>query len=806
MKSLISVFCFIMLLITQISCAETKSSSHAALVFAHTNRTYPINRVLAEKVNVTDAFWSPRIKVNRTDTVDHILEQFNKTGRLDNFRKAAGQMDGKYVGYHFNDSDVYKGIEALSYMVANAPDEKIESILDELVNVVIAAQEPDGYIHPFITLSNPKSRWRNPQRHELYSLGHFLEAGVAHYQCTGKPQMLNAAKKLADLVCKDFDPVTGTQKRPPEHQVIETGLARLYEVTGNKKYLDMANTFLMMRGKSNGRKLYGEYAQDHKPVLEQEKAVGHAVRAVYMYSSMADIAALTGKDDYHKPLSKIWQNVVSRNMYITGGIGAHGGGESFGDEYYLPNISSYCETCAAIGMVFWNQRMFQYHGDSKYIDVLERTLYNGLISGVSLDGKAFFYPNRLASFGQHKRSPWFGCACCPPNVFRFMPKLGEYIYAQQDENIYVNLFVGSDTMFEIGGNDVTVKQQTNYPWDGNVEIAVSPQKSTRFALHVRIPGWARDECVPSDLYHFTNTSSETPVLKLNGKAISYQLQNGYAVIDRSWQKNDKVTLNMPMPIRQVTAHENVEDDRGKVAIQRGPVVYCAEQIDNPDGNITNCFLPAEASFDAQYQADLLNGVMTITGQISSVKKDAGRNKIATDKCDFTAIPYYAWANRKSDQMTVWFASDIQYAQPIPSQTIAYKSKISASGGKSASAVADQFEPKNSNDHSIPYFHWWPKLGTKEWIQFDFAQPEEISLVKAYWFDDRGSGACRIPESWKVLYKDGEKWKPVKNTTDFGVKRDIYNEVNFEKVKTDAIKVEIQLKKGVSAGVAEIAIK
>lgn len=767
---------------------------------------YPIRPVDAKQVRVLGGFWADRVETNRTETVSHVLAKFNETGRVTNFLKAAGKMEGEYEGFHFNDSDVYKIIEGLSYMIANRSEERLEAVCSELVEAVCAAQEADGYLHPFITLSETEDRWQHPHRHELYSMGHMLEAGVAYYECTGRGNLLETAIKLADRICEDFDPKTGTQRRPPEHQVLETGLARLYRVTGDRKYLDMAHHFLMMRGRADGRTLYGPYAQDHQPVLEQKEAVGHAVRATYMYSAMADVSALTGYQDYHEPLQALWENVISRHLYITGGVGAQGGGESFGEEYRLPNMSSYCETCAAIGMVFWNQRLFQLTGEAKYIDVLERSLYNGLISGVSLDGKSFFYPNPLASYGQHGRSEWFGCACCPTNVFRFLPKVTEHIYAQGRGRVYVNLFAAGEADIDLDGVQIRLAQETSYPWDGDIKIEVSPEKAGRFELYVRLPGWALDECVPSDLYTFESRQDKRPDMRINGRPIAYELENGYAVIDRSWRQGDRVEFELPMPLRRIQAHPKVEDDRGMVALQRGPIVYCAEWVDNPGGHVMNRFVPEGTEFETEFRPDLLNGICVVTARVPVAVRDKQGRPVEGDRELLTAIPYYAWANRGRGEMAVWFPEGLDYARPLPAATIAFTSSITTSGGLSADPIADQLEPRNSNDHSIPYFHWWPNLGTAEWIQFDFEKMEEVSAVKVYWFDDTGVGACRVPESWRILYREGQAWKPVTNPDGYAVQRDQYNVTRFDSLKTEAIRLEIQMQKNLSCGLLEVVIQ
>jgi DUF1680 family protein len=474
------------------------------------------------------------------------------------------------------------------------------------------------------------------------------EAAYAHYKATGKKNFLNIALKNADLICETFGP--GKKLDVPGHQIIETGLVKLYLATGKEKYLDEAKFFLDQRGNAKGHNLYGSYSQDHKPVVEQDEAVGHAVRAVYMYAAMTDVAAIMIDASYRAAVEKIWDNVVSKKLYVTGGVGARHQGESFGDNYELPNRTAYNETCAAIGNIYWNHRMFLLTGDAKYIDVLERTLYNGMISGVSLEGNTFFYPNCLESDGKYRfnmgsltRQPWFDCSCCPTNAIRFIPSMPSYIYATRNDSLYVNLFISSKTKVEMNKTNVEISQQTNYPWDGKVTIKVNPQKSETFAVNVRIPGWATGRPVPSDLYSYLNESPEKVTLKLNSEPVDINMKNGFAVIERKWSQGDVIELNLPMPIRRVIANEKVRADIDKVALARGPIVYCAEGIDN-DGKVLDMVIPDETELQAEYRANLLGGVTVITGNVRDENGEARK---------LTAIPYYAWSNRGPGEMAVW---------------------------------------------------------------------------------------------------------------------------------------------------------
>jgi len=620
---------------------------------------YPITAVPFTDVTLTDDFWSRRIETNRTVTIPFGFKKCEEEGRIRNFAKAGGLMEGEYEGkMPFDDTDAYKIIEGASYSLTIHPDKELEKYIDDIIEKIAAAQEDDGYLCTWKTL-NPKTtpapwvkpgpRWHDLRMsHELYNSGHMYEAAYAHYQATGKKNFLNVALKNADLIAETFGP--GKKLDVPGHQIIETGLVKLYRATKNEKYLDLAKFFLDQRGNAAGHVLHGAYSQDHQPVTEQDEAVGHAVRAVYMYAAMADIAGIMNDSAYLNATEKIWENVVSKKYYITGGVGARHKGESFGDNYELPNLTSYNETCAAIGSVYWNHRMFLLSGDAKYIDVLERTLYNGMISGVSLSGDLFFYPNCLESDGKYEfnkgaltRQPWFDCSCCPSNVIRFIPSVPDYIYANRNDSLYVNLFIAGKANIKMDKTNVEISQDTAYPWEGKVIIKVNPKTNERFAVNIRIPGWALGKPVPSDLYRYLNENQEKVTLKLNAKSIDIKMNKGYAVIDRKWSKGDVVELNLPMPIRRVIAHQKVKDDLNKTALVRGPLVYCAEWVDN-DKKVLDLLIPDDAKFQAEYKKDLLNGITVITGNV--LDKSGKKRKLL-------AIPYYAWSHRGPGEMAVW---------------------------------------------------------------------------------------------------------------------------------------------------------
>lgn len=630
---------------------------------------YPIDPVPFTSVKVTDSFWGQRLKASREVTIPLAFSKCEETGRYENFVKAAHPSDEyKVGGFSFDDTDVYKTIEGASYLLQTYPDKKLEKYIDSVLVIVAGAQEPDGYLYTARTM-NPKHphEWAGPERwtkveelsHEFYNLGHMVEGAVAHYQATGKRNFLNIAIRYADCVCKAIGNGPDQKKLVPGHQIAEMALVRLYLVTGDRKYLDQAKFFLDARGYTSRK---DAYSQAHKPVLEQDEAVGHAVRATYMYAGMADVAAITGDSSYIKAVDRIWENIVSKKIYITGGIGARHAGEAFGDNYELPNLSAYNETCAAIGNVYVNYRLFLLHGDAKYFDVLERTLYNGLISGVSLDGGSFFYPNPLSSNGGYSRKPWFGCACCPSNISRFIPSLPGYVYAVKDNQVYVNLYMSNRGELKVDRKKVVLEQETSYPWDGDIRIRVA-QGSQKFVLNLRIPGWVRGEVLPSDLYRYADNKQLSYAVTVNGEPVAGELQKGYLQIDRKWKKGDVVEVHFDMQPRVVKAHEQVAADRGRVAIERGPIVYCAEWPDN-DFNVHNILLNQRPTFQVVNKPDLLYGICELTTEAQSLSYNAA-GKLAVKDVTLTLIPYYAWAHRGEGDMEVWLPIEVGASSAQP---------------------------------------------------------------------------------------------------------------------------------------------
>jgi DUF1680 family protein len=580
------------------------------------------------------------------------------------------------------------------------------------------------------------------------------------------------------------------------------GLVKLYRVTGEKKYLDLARYFLDVRGPKGQ-----QYNQADLRPVDQTRAEGHAVRATYMYSGMADIAAIEEDTAYLNAITRIWEDIVWSKIYLTGGIGATGGNEGFAEPYQLPNMSAYCETCASIGDIFFNHRLFLLHGQSKYIDILEKTLYNSMLSGVSLSADRFFYPNPLESNGQHQRSAWFGCACCPSNIARFVPAIPGYIYAVTDNALYVNLYISNDASIALEKNTVALSQKADFPWNGKVEISVNPVKPAKFSLNLRIPGWAQNEAISGGLYKFEDQSRDQVKLLINGKPAELSMKEGYVMIRRKWKAGDKVELDIPMPVRRVIADDRITDDRDKIAIQRGPLIYCAEWPDNNAGNVLNIMIRKDADFTTEYLPSLLQGTEVIKTSGYQTKRTLDGKVDTLENEAVTLIPYALWNNRGPGQMMVWLPSSTRSTHPLPAPTIAFRSNVRASKmSKSIIAVNDQSEPSDSTDKSVLSYNWWPSKDSWEWVEYDFEKPLTISKTKVYWFDDGPDGGCRLPDEWEILYLNGNIWEPVKTRSKYKVTKNEWNIVSFSPVKTQSVKIKVKQKKNFSAGIYEWVIE
>ena len=725
---------------------------------------YPVAPVPYKDVQITDAFWTPRLDNNRKVSIPGMLDRYEQMGRNPDLRL----------------------VEGACYELAEHPDPELRSRIDSKLDALIAA------------IRAHKRVWSSAGDGQLLNAGNFMETAVAYQEATGSRKLLDVAIEIAN----DIDAVFGPDKRHDisNHEGIKLGLVRLYRATGDVKYLKLAKFFLDTRGNPARRThLYGAYAQDQEPVKAQTRAIGHCVRATYLYAPLTDIAVLTGDSAYVQASQRIWQDAVSKRTYLTGGVGTYRDEEDYGDDYDLPNLSCWNEICAAFGNTLWNERLFLLTQDARYIDVLERTLYNGLLAGVSLAGDTYLYQAPLEAYAGFARQKWFGPNCCPPNLARLLPQLGSFVYAQGDSGLYVNLFVASTAKAKVKGFNVAVAQETKYPWEGVVKLTLDPQAVTRFPVLVRIPGWAREEPMPELLYHYLPSQAPAFTLKVNGAAATFGRERGYAKIDREWKAGDTIELNFPMPVEKVVARDEVADDRGLVALERGPLVYCVEKTDNP-GGVFNLAAPDDARFQFAYRPDLLGGMGTITGN------------------SLTAIPYFAFGNRGSADMEVWLARDPAKARVAPTPTPASAAKATSSvgtgtvaenyprhtpptpeqrwypnsqdGSGDIRAIQESREPVNSEDGSGPYLRLRPQTGDAAWVQYDFAKPAKVSAVEVYWKDDKQY--CVLPKGWRLLYKEGAAWQPVRASGPFGVEKDKFNHVAFEPVTTTALRIEIQL--------------
>jgi DUF1680 family protein len=628
------------------------------LTWAQEPTLQPVN---FSSVTITDAFWKPRLQTVAVKTLEACVIQTEiKTPRIRNFEKVIRNLGEKHEGIYYDDSDVYKALEAIAYSLKNFPDKELENRADRWIDIIAKAQLPDGYLFTWYQLGDLSKRWTDIEKHEDYCAGHLIEAAVAYYNTTGKDKLLKTAIRFANHIDSTFR--LGNKPWFSGHQEIELALVKLYGVTKNDRYLKLADWYLQQRGK--GYYPYGsnwitpDYWQDVKPVQDQNEITGHAVRAMYQYTGAADVAAVTGNKQYGNAMKAVWEDVVYRNLYITGGIGSSGRNEGFSNDYDLPNLQAYCETCASVGMVFWNQRMNRLTGDAKFIDVLERSLYNGALAGLSLSGDRFFYGNPLASFGTHSRREWFGTACCPANIARLTASVGDYIYATSATGLWINLFIGNEASVTIGKQLIPVSMQTNYPWDGTVQIKIDPKQKTKFDLHIRIPGWSKGQPVPGDLYRFKKYAGQTPVLKLNGKELKWEEANGYITLTRTWQKGDVVELMLAMPVNEIVAHPQVKQNEDRIALQRGPLLYCVEGADN-NGRAWDFIVGSDTEYKSVFKNDLLGGVVAVQFTATGVTGGGEGAEVKKITRQVTAIPYFAWNNRGSNEMQVWLPTKIK---------------------------------------------------------------------------------------------------------------------------------------------------
>lgn len=769
-----------------------------------------------QQVVIEDDFWSPKLKVWREVTIPDCFTKFEKDGALTNFDKVRDGVGGKHGGPPWYDGLIYEMIRGCADFLAVQRDPKLEKQLDGYIERIAAAQakDADGYLNTYTQMERPTQRWGlnggdDNHQHDVYNAGAMIEAAVHYYRATGKTQLLQCATRLANHMADTMGPPP-KKNVVPGHSLGEEALVKLYLLfrehpelkpqmpvpVDEQRYLKLAEFFLGNRGNHDGRKSYGPYGQDHKPVLQQETIEGHAVRATLLCAGLVAAANVNGRADYLAAAERLWKNMVQRRMYVIGGLGAVAGHEGFGPDYELPN-NGYLETCAAIGAGFFHHNLNLALGDARYADELERALYNAVLPGVSLKGDTYFYENPIEAGPKRERWVWHGCPCCPPMFLKIMGALPGYIYAQDADSIYVNLFVGSRANLTANGVKVALRQTTQYPWDGDVKLLIEPERKAEFALNVRLPAWCAE-----------------PKLRVNGKALTkFETVRGYARIQREWKRGDVVELSLPMPVQRLKAHPKVEANIGRVALQRGPLVYCLEATDN-GGHVRNLVIPPDASLKAVHRDNLLGGVTVIEGPALAVHRVAWPEQLylpatsvpGVTNTQFTAIPYFANANRQPGEMVVWIAESAQQATPLPSPTVASLAKPSASHcwqNDTLSSLNDQVEPTASDDAKIPRFTWWDHRGTKEWVQYDFDKPTKVSAVEVYWWDERRINAhCRVPQSWRLLYRAGGEWRPVAGASAFGVEMDRFNRVTLAPIQTTALRVEVQLQTGWSGGILE----
>ena len=843
------------------------------VIFASAAMSQPKPHLLTpvpiQQVTIEDEFWSPKLKIIREVTIDDVFTKFEKDrgGAFNTFDRVRDGKLGKHVEYPWLDGLVYETIRAAADILAANYDAALDKRLDGYITHIAAAQtnDPDGYINTWTQLMAPDHRWGENGgelrgQHDVYNAGCLVEAAVHHYRATGKTNLLKIAVKFANHMCDIMGPPP-KKNIVPAHSGPEEAFIKLYLLfrdhpdlknklslpVDEKRYQKLTEFWIENRGNHCGgpdweklghhesvqfirnqlygdsRPSWGSYAQDHKPVLQQETPEGHAVRATLMCTGLTAAARVNGREDYYHAAMRLWDNMVNKRMHIIGGVGAVHEDERFGPDYFLPN-DAYLETCAAVGAGFFHHNMNMAFADGKYADELERVLYNNVLAGLSLEGNTYFYVNPLERF-EFKRWGWHACPCCPPMFLKMMGALPSYIYAYDKEGIYINLFIGSTGNATMKNTGVKLTQRPRYPWDGNIKINVDPEKSAAFDINIRIPGWAVGKENPGDLYYQIVKDAQKVILKVNGKVIAKpSILRGYASLHREWNKGDVIELTIPMPIRRIKANPKVQADVDLVTMMRGPIVYCSESVDN-DGSVRNLFVPKDASFNAEYRKDLLGGVGVITGSVKASYQAEPNIRDA----NFVAIPYYANANRDTKEMLVWLPEKPELAIPFPSPTIASRSVVSVSFtnrgdfshpplklmwhwdmGETPTALNDQIEPKHSADFGVPRHTWWgwEHKSSEEWAQYDFAEPVQVKTVEVYWWDGSriNRGRCRVPQSWRLLYKDQQDWKPVEGVSEYGTKPDQYNKVTFEPVETDALRIEVQFQPNYSGGILEWRVK
>lgn len=795
----------------------TSLAGDGLAVGAHASALAPVP---IKQVSLQDDFWSPKIKVWRDVTIPDCLAKFEKHGAIANFDKIRDGKGGEHGGPPWYDGLIYEMIRGCADFLAAQRDPKLEARLDGYIQRIAAAaaKDPDGYLNTYTQLKQPTQRWGlnggdDNWQHDVYNAGAMVEAAAHYYRATGKTALLKTATRLANHMCDVMGPPP-KKNVIPGHALGEEALVRLYLLfrehpelkaqmpvpVKETRFLKLAEFWIENRGNHKGRKSLGRYGQDHMPVLQQPTIEGHAVRATLMCAGLSALAGVNGRKDYSQTAVRLWENMVFKRTHITGSVGAFADGERFGPDYLLPN-NAYLETCAAVGAAFFHHNMNLLLGNARYADGLERALYNGILSGVSLKGDSYFYTNPLEAGKNRERWSWHTCPCCPPMFIKVMAGLPGCIYATNAQSLYVNLFVGSRVSTTINGVRIALQQTTKYPWEGTVRLGLDPDKPAEFDLNLRLPGWC-----------------ERATVKINARPVAdLNITKGYARLRRQWKRGDVVELDLPMPIRRMKAHPRVAAALGRVALMRGPLAYCIEGHDC-EGSVNALVLPPDAPLAVAHRTDLFGGVTVIKGQAKSLQRLDWKNDlyrpasqaVNAQDISFEAIPYFANANRAPAEMRVWLAEDPSRANPAPRPTIASRARGSAShcnADDSVSALNDQLEPAHSADESIPRFTWWDHRGTTEWVQYEFAQPVRVSAVEVYWWDERSINRhCRVPKSWRLLGRDGDDWKPVTGASAYGTQINQSNRVTFDPVDTTALRIEVQLQSGWSGGLLEWTVE
>jgi uncharacterized protein len=756
-------------------------------------------------VEIRDRFWSPRQETNRSVSVHHSLEMLERAGNFLVMKLAAeGKREG-FKGLLFTDSDLYKTLEGIAYTLATHPDPALDRRFDEIVAMIAAAQMPDGYLNTWFQVTRPDDRFKNLRDwHEIYCAGHLFEAAAAHFQATGKRNLLDVALKFADLLDRRYGPQGSLGYCG--HPEAELALVKLWQVTGDRRWFELGRKMTETRGskifaREHGTpldKYEGVYWLDDVPIAEHREIKGHAVRAAYLMSGAADIARETGSPELLKMLKRVWRNATEKRVFVTGGIGPSAHNEGFTVDYDLPNQTAYQETCASIAMAQWGHRMALLFGDASYIDAAEAALYNALLSGVGLDGKSFFYVNPLASDGNHHRRDWYECACCPPNVLRTIASLGGYGYASSKDSLFVNLYLAGSVRTKVGDREVALEVKTDYPWDGKVEIEV--QSEGEFALRLRNPGW----CVGAQV-------------AVNGEPLRFEapssIEKGYFVLRRSWKKGDRVTLDLPMPVRQLEAHPWVKDDLNRTAVRRGPLVYCAEQLDN-EAPLAEVVLPRGAKFESGFRKDLLGGVVVLRAEAEKIPALDWDRKLyqpvaPSERVALTMVPYGFWDNRKQPRppgptplaMQVWFPIVPPPAKVLGPEGRAKVTVSFRSGNAQIWGVNDGVEPSSSGEQPKALCHFWPHKGGQEWVQYTWEKPIRATGAQVYWFDDTGRGECRLPASWKLQALRDGGWVDVA-LREAPIALDKWCEARFDPVETTALRLVVDQQRGWASGIHE----